>query len=114
MEVQLAMLSSWLTAVDFAQEYGQGTEPETPVFVDVGGGSGHQCAELRSALPNVKGRVILQDTPAVLAHAISGPDVERMEYDYFTEQPVKGAYPTQEIVLSETERARWRGETDFI
>jgi demethylsterigmatocystin 6-O-methyltransferase len=90
MEVQFSMLPTWLSIINFAQEYGQATRPETPIFVDVGGGSGHQCAELRSKFPGVKGRVILQDRPAVLANAISRPDVERMEHDYLTEQTVKG------------------------
>src|SRR3954469_13258736 len=32
---------------------------ETPVFVDVGGGAGHQCLALKQAHPALVGRVIL-------------------------------------------------------
>ena len=38
----------------------------------------------------LQGKIILQDRPAVLEKAITGPEVERMSYDYLTEQPVKG------------------------
>jgi demethylsterigmatocystin 6-O-methyltransferase len=65
---------------------------ENPMFVDVGGGTGQQCLELKKKYPNLTGRVILQDLPAVVAEAEFPADlgIEKMAYDFFTEQPIKG------------------------
>jgi hypothetical protein len=39
------MLATWLSVVDFDTEYAQATSPpETPVFVDVGGGGSQQVS----------------------------------------------------------------------
>jgi len=45
----------------------------------------------RAKHPNVPGRLVLQDLPNVL-DGIQQLDqkIERMEYDFYTEQPVKG------------------------
>ncbi|KAL1987270.1 hypothetical protein VTN96DRAFT_4298 [Rasamsonia emersonii] len=91
MEAQFASLPTWLDVIDFEKEYAKHAGPETPIFVDVGGGAGQQCVALRKRFPNLKGRVVLQDLPSVLDKAITGDDVEKMGYDYLTEQPVKGA-----------------------
>lgn len=90
MEAQFASLPTWLDVIDFEKEYAKHAGPETPIFVDVGGGAGQQCVALRKRFPNLKGRVVLQDLPSVLDKAITGDDVEKMGYDYLTEQPVKG------------------------
>ena len=63
---------------------------ETPLFVDVGGGVGHQCLALVTRFPSLKGRVILQDLPAVLARAAPLKGVDFMAHDFWTEQPVQG------------------------
>ncbi|KAF4637649.1 hypothetical protein G7Y89_g412 [Cudoniella acicularis] len=91
MEAQFASLPTWLDVVPFGTEYAQLTDPETPVFVDVGGGNGQQCVALQKKYPTLIGKVILQDRPAVLEKAITGQEVERMSYDYLTPQPIKGA-----------------------
>lgn len=61
------------------------------MLVDVAGGFGHYTDQFRSKLPDAPGRLILQDLPGVLGQ-IQGlhPRIERMEYDFYTEQPVKG------------------------
>lgn len=89
--MQFASLPTWLDVIPFEAEYGQSTDNETPLFVDVGGGNGQQCISLRDKYPALKGRVILQDRPPVLEKAITGPGIEKMSYDYLTEQPVKSA-----------------------
>ncbi|KAI1872075.1 uncharacterized protein JN550_004278 [Neoarthrinium moseri] len=62
------------------------------LLVDIAGGMGHYTDQFRSKFPDAPGRLILQDLPVVLGQ-IQGLDsrIERMEYDFFTEQPVKGA-----------------------
>lgn len=93
MEAQFASLPTWLDAVDFAAEVGQNLSDEDVAFVDVGGGNGQQCALLKKKVPELKGRVVLQDRPPVLEKALSVEGMEKMSYDYLTEQPVKGWIP---------------------
>lgn len=63
------------------------------LLVDLGGGIGHYTEQFRSGFPDAPGRLILQDLPVVLGQ-VQGlhPRIERMEYDFFTEQPVKGKF----------------------
>ncbi|KAI1386837.1 putative O-methyltransferase [Hypoxylon trugodes] len=65
---------------------------ETPLLVDVGAGKGHDLIAFREKYPNHEGRLILQDIAPVIDN-IQGidPDIELMTYDFFSEQPVKGA-----------------------
>ncbi|XDG04359.1 hypothetical protein ABKA04_003974 [Annulohypoxylon sp. FPYF3050] len=61
------------------------------LLIDVGGGFGHYTEELLSKFPNCPGRLILQDLPSVIGRIQRiHPRTEKMEYDFFTEQPVKG------------------------
>ena len=59
-------------------------------FVDVGGGIGHQSIALREKLPDLKNRIIVQDIPATLAHAIPHSGVEFLEQDFFQLQIITG------------------------
>lgn len=99
--VYLKNFSAWMTAdregqnhflnvFPFEEELTSHLKPETPLFVDVGGNIGHQCVAFKKKLPNTPGRVILQDLPPVIAHAIPAEGVETMAHDFLTEQPVKG------------------------
>lgn len=90
MEAQFASLPTWLDAVDFEAEMGKDLTDNDVAFVDVGGGNGQQCASLKEKLPQISGRVVLQDRPEVLDKALSVDGMEKMSYDYLTEQPVKG------------------------
>ncbi len=63
---------------------------DTPLFVDLGGGLGHQCIALRERFPELSGRVILQEIPATLPHAIAHDKVEHMAQDFFEPQAIKG------------------------
>ncbi|KAI1372125.1 hypothetical protein F4677DRAFT_274912 [Hypoxylon crocopeplum] len=62
-----------------------------PVFVDVGGGMGHQCARLTARFPALEGSVILQDRPETIAIAPTIPGVKAMGHNFFGEQTVKGS-----------------------
>jgi demethylsterigmatocystin 6-O-methyltransferase len=64
--------------------------PERALFVDVGGGIGHQCVEFKRMYPDLPGRVILQDLPFAVQNAISSPGVEAMAHDFTQTQPIKG------------------------
>lgn len=92
-------LPTWLDVIRFDLEVGTNAKPDEVLFVDVGGGYGWQCQALRKAYPNLPGKVILQDRPDVVQKGSSGEEaipfdqlrIETMPYDFFTEQPVKGA-----------------------
>lgn len=94
MDAQFSGLPTWLDVVDFQSEMaGGGTgqyDEQEVVFVDVGGGNGSQVALLKQTCPGVKGRLILQDQAYVLARAMEVAGMEKMAYDFLTEQPVKG------------------------
>lgn len=60
-------------------------------LIDLAGGQGHYTQQFLSKCPDVPGRLILQDLPVVLDQIQElDPRIERMPYDFFTEQPVKG------------------------
>lgn len=77
----------------FAQELSKfETDGETPLVVDIGGGKGHIAQRIRELCPDIKGRIILQDRPDVIDDISEElPGIERMKYDFFTPQPIKGA-----------------------
>ena len=80
----------FLDGFPFEKEVATTSNPETALFVDVGGGFGHQCNALRARLPNVPGRVILEDLPAVVARATPAEGVEVLGHDFMKEQPIQG------------------------
>lgn len=79
----------WLDRYPF-ERMTQDWDPRSPVFVDIGGNVGHYCAKFKERFPNIPGRVILQDLPSTLAHALHTPGVEALAHDFFEPQPVKG------------------------
>ncbi|KAI2627784.1 hypothetical protein GGR54DRAFT_636906 [Hypoxylon sp. NC1633] len=66
-------------------------EGPAPVFVDVGGGMGHQCARLAAKFPQLEGSIILQDRPETIAIAPTIPGVKAMGHNFFKDQVVTGA-----------------------
>ena len=80
---------TWLTVLNFT-DFVRASAPETPVFVDVGGGIGHQCALLKEHVPDLVGKVVLQDSASVIQRALPTPGVEKMAYDFWKAQPIKG------------------------
>lgn len=79
----------WLDEYPIERET-RGWDPKRPVFVDVGGNVGHYCAMFKARFPNVPGRVILQDLPSTLAHALPTVGVEVIGHDFFEPQTVRG------------------------
>ncbi|KAI0505343.1 sterigmatocystin 8-O-methyltransferase [Xylaria bambusicola] len=81
----------WTDWYPMQEQLIDGFDPETPLLVDIGGGWGHDILAFHTKYPN-KGKLILQDLPDVVKDKQEFPDgVEAMGYDFFTEQPVKGA-----------------------
>lgn len=86
---QHADMPHWLDSYPI-EHMSQSLEPEQTLFVDIGGGIGHQCIALRERVPAVKNKVILQDLGVVVAQAIKHEGVEAMAHDFWQPQPIKG------------------------
>lgn len=84
---------SWLSVYPVAREVeGWDSKDNTrAIYVNIGGGIGHQCKQFKDKYPDLPGRVILQDLPHSIAKALPTPGVENMEHDFFQPQPVKGS-----------------------
>ncbi|KKK23147.1 hypothetical protein AOCH_002289 [Aspergillus ochraceoroseus] len=88
---------SWMDADFFpvAQGLVKGMkhDADSVLLVDIGGGKGHDLEEFRRKHPTAPGGLILQELPVVIDE-IQGsiaPTFTPMVYDFFTEQPIKGA-----------------------
>ncbi|CAI7564758.1 unnamed protein product [Penicillium pancosmium] len=67
-------------------------EPSDKTFlVDVGGGNGHQSIQLGRKYPNLLGRLVLQDLPAVVGPLSPIEGVKIEAYSFFEKQPIVGA-----------------------
>ena len=82
---------SWLSVYPIEEET-KGWNPTGLVYVNIGGGIGHQCADFKRHFPHVPGRVILQDLPHSIDKAMSTPGVENMVHNFFEPQPLKGSH----------------------
>ncbi|KAI1371935.1 hydroxyindole O-methyltransferase [Hypoxylon crocopeplum] len=87
---------SWMDTGFFPvhQRLAKGAEshPDAVFLVDVGGSLGHDLEEFCRKHPDVPGRLILQDLPSVLDQIQHLDErIERIAYDFYTEQPVKGS-----------------------
>ncbi|KAJ5921366.1 hypothetical protein N7466_009692 [Penicillium verhagenii] len=85
---------SWLGVIpigDQARSIAGDVDSDRKVFVDIAGSVGHQCARLLTQHPGLAGRVVLQDLEETFERAPKIQGVDFMVYDFFTEQPVKGA-----------------------
>ena len=65
------------------------------VWVDIGGGKGHHSQELVDRYPRSQGKFLVQDRDVVLDRTdddtVLSSRVEKMPYDFFQAQPIKGA-----------------------
>jgi demethylsterigmatocystin 6-O-methyltransferase len=68
-------------------------------FVDVGGGHGHQCIEVRNKFPNLEGQLVLQDLPEVFDGLADIPGVKIEACDFFRPQTVKGKCSSQNMTI---------------
>lgn len=84
-------MPKWLDKFPYI-DYATGVANGRPVFVDIGGGVGHQSALLRAALPDsITNPIIVQDLEAVVAQAPPDTGVQHMAHDFWQPQPIKGA-----------------------
>ncbi|PQE06383.1 O-methyl transferase B protein [Rutstroemia sp. NJR-2017a WRK4] len=82
---------SWTSVVPLAEKL-KDADANAPLFVDVGGGHGYQCAAFREATrEQFPGRVINQDLPGTLAEAPKYEDIEMMNQDFYQKNQIQGA-----------------------
>ncbi|KAK5625640.1 hypothetical protein RRF57_001356 [Xylaria bambusicola] len=79
---------SWLQVYPVREEVTD-CPPTRPLYVNIGGGVGHQCAQFKAMYAELPGRVILQDLPHSIAQALPTSGVENMIHDFFEPQPIK-------------------------
>ena len=83
---------SWLEFFPLERELvtGFSGEDSTVMFVDVGGGYGHEIQEIKKRYPDLPGRMILQDLPETISQITAAPNTEAMAYNFFTPQLIRG------------------------
>ncbi|KAI0839341.1 sterigmatocystin 8-O-methyltransferase [Hypoxylon sp. FL0890] len=83
--------SYWVDWFPVKEQLLDGAVKKSTLLVDVGAGKGHDLTAFYNKFPD-QGTLVLQDLAAVTA-SVRGldPSIELMTYDFFTEQPVKGA-----------------------
>jgi hypothetical protein len=82
--------TSWTNAVPLTEKL-QGSDENAPLFVDIGGGYGSQCAVFRKAT-QLPGRVICQDLPETVASAPKHEGVEMMAQSFLEKNHIQGLY----------------------
>jgi demethylsterigmatocystin 6-O-methyltransferase len=88
MAVQRNGAVSWLSVFPFTELLGDFRGEK--VFVDIGGGFGHQCIAIKEAFPDLAGKIELQDLPQTILHNPSIDGVKVVEHNFFEPQVTKG------------------------
>ena len=83
---------SWLEFFPLVRELmtGFSGEDNAVMFVDVGGGYGHEIQEIKKKYLDLPGRMILQDLPETINQVTAAPNTEAMAYNFFTPQLIRG------------------------
>ena len=84
----------WHSYFPVNEKFGNASPSDT-LLVDVGGGTGADLVAFREAHPNVPGKLVLQDLPAVISASspdtLSASGVEAVPHNFLHPQSVKGA-----------------------
>ncbi|GLA73908.1 hypothetical protein AtubIFM55763_004843 [Aspergillus tubingensis] len=86
----MAHQAGWLEIIP-AEHFMNGSDPNGPLVVDVGGNIGHDIEKFRQVYPETAQRLYLQDLPAVVKLAKCPDPVNKMAHDFFLPQPVLGS-----------------------
>ncbi|KAL2829384.1 S-adenosyl-L-methionine-dependent methyltransferase [Aspergillus pseudoustus] len=68
-------------------------DPDRALVVDIGGNIGHELIAFRKRFPDIPGRLVLEDLPAVIDNLSGplGPNIDAVKHNMFEPQPIKGA-----------------------
>ncbi|GKT40576.1 O-methyltransferase asqD [Colletotrichum spaethianum] len=64
--------------------------PDIPLLVDVGGSTGHDLLKFHKMHPETASRLYLEDLGSVIQSAVVPEGINKIEYDFFDRQPIKG------------------------
>ncbi|EQB57146.1 hypothetical protein CGLO_02783 [Colletotrichum gloeosporioides Cg-14] len=67
------------------------TTPDTPLLVDIGGSTGHDILKFHALYPEKASRLYLEDLGSMVEKAELPSGVNKVAYDFFKPQPIKGA-----------------------
>ena len=83
--------ASWMDFYPIERQLGDGSlqDRQAVMFVDIGGGMGHEAIAVHKRFSNLPGRFVLQDLPAVVTQ-VDLDGVEVMAHDFFEPQPLRG------------------------
>ncbi|KAJ4294947.1 hypothetical protein N0V88_005186 [Collariella sp. IMI 366227] len=82
----------WMDSYPVEEKLGSlATGPDTSLMVEIGGGVGEQATAFRNKFPHLTGRIIVQDSPAVLTKATPAPGITFTEHSLFKPQPITAA-----------------------
>ena len=92
MEGQRDGRNSWFEYYPFQESVAAKVHNQDDVLiVDVGGGRGHELHALKSAFPDARGRMVVQDLSETIEGISSlAPGIEAMIFNFFNSQPIKG------------------------
>lgn len=74
----------------FEEELGYGTVDDDVVLVDVGGCRGQLLVDVHKHLPNLTGRLVLEDLPKTVSGFEAPLGIEVVPYNFFEPQPIVG------------------------
>ena len=99
---QSGPVTNWMSWFPAQQQvvHGAKADPTAVTIVDIGGGRGANVFSFLAKHPHAPGRFVIQDLDQVADRASQQGRAERMVYDFFTPQPIKGEFPTPESQIT--------------
>ena len=97
----MAHQASWLDIFPY-QTLLDSADPSLPLLVDVGGSIGHDMEKFRQVHPETASRLYLEDKPEVIERSMCPDPVNKVGYDFFTPQPIKGERDYSKSLLHRT------------
>lgn len=86
----MANQAGWVDIFPHQKILGSDMDSDSPLLVDVGGNIGHDMEKFRQIYPMTASRLYLEDRPEVVKHSKCPGTVNKIGYDFFTPQPIKG------------------------
>ena len=95
--------SSWMDTFPVKEKLGTDARDDQAaiMFVDIGGGMGHEAVALKNRFPDLPGRLVVQDLPQAVSGQNLDAQVEYMAHDFFTPQPLEGELFLADKVIAE-------------
>ena len=86
--------SSWMDFFPVEEEFGNRArqDQDAIMFIDVGGGIGHEAVAVKKRLPDLPDRFVVQDLLQIVEGQKLDAYVDSMAHDFFTPQPLEGTH----------------------